>query len=43
MTASYEVRGAAAVILTDAPPVQGLGHATRRAIAEPKLLSLWLR
>ena len=34
MTASYEVRGAIAVITMNNPPVNGLGYATRCAIAE---------
>ncbi len=34
MTARYEVRGAVAVVTLDNPPVNSLGHATRRAIAE---------
>ena len=31
MTASYEVRGAVAVITLNNPPVNGLGYDTRRA------------
>ena len=34
MSASYEVRGQAAVITLDNPPVNGLGYATRRDIAD---------
>ncbi|MEF7617312.1 3-hydroxyacyl-CoA dehydrogenase NAD-binding domain-containing protein [Aquincola sp. MAHUQ-54] len=34
MTASYEVRGAVAVITLNNPPVNGLGYATRKAVAE---------
>ncbi len=34
MTASYEVRGAVAVITMNNPPVNGLGYDTRRAIAD---------
>jgi len=34
MTATYEVRGSVAVITLDNPPVNGLGHATRKAAAE---------
>ena len=34
MGASYEVRGQVAVITLNNPPVNGLGHATRLAIAE---------
>ncbi|MGL6110191.1 MAG: enoyl-CoA hydratase/isomerase family protein, partial [Rubrivivax sp.] len=34
MTASYEVRGAIAVVTLDNPPVNGLGYTTRRAIAD---------
>jgi 3-hydroxyacyl-CoA dehydrogenase len=34
MSASYEVRGAVAVITLDNPPVNGLGFATRTAVAE---------
>ena len=34
MSATYEVRGAVAVITMNNPPVNGLGYATRRAIAE---------
>ena len=34
MTASYEVRGAVAVITMNNPPVNGLGYDTRRGIAE---------
>jgi len=34
MSASYEVRGAIAVITLDNPPVNGLGHETRKAVAE---------
>ena len=34
MSASYEVRGAVAVITLNNPPVNGLGHATRKAVAE---------
>jgi len=34
MSASYEVRGDVAVITLDNPPVNGLGHATRAAVAE---------
>jgi len=33
MSASYEVRGGVAVITLDNPPVNGLGHETRKAIA----------
>src|SRR6516225_436146 len=33
MTAHYEVRGSIAVITLDNPPVNGLGHATRSAVA----------
>ncbi|MEJ6001736.1 3-hydroxyacyl-CoA dehydrogenase NAD-binding domain-containing protein [Paucibacter soli] len=33
MTATYEVRGSVAVITLDNPPVNGLGHATRKAAA----------
>ena len=33
MSASYEVRGAVAVITLNNPPVNGLGLATRQAIA----------
>ena len=34
MSASYEVRGAVAVITLDNPPVNGLGYETRKAVAE---------
>ena len=34
MTASYEVRGAVAVITLNNPPVNGLGYDTRRGIAD---------
>ncbi|MBV8605444.1 MAG: enoyl-CoA hydratase/isomerase family protein [Pelomonas sp.] len=34
MTAHYETRGAVAVITLDNPPVNGLGLATRRAVAD---------
>ena len=34
MSASYEVRGAVAVITLDNPPVNGLGFETRKAVAE---------
>jgi len=34
MTASYQVRGSVAVITLDNPPVNGLGFATRHAVAE---------
>jgi 3-hydroxyacyl-CoA dehydrogenase len=34
MSASYQVRGSVAVITLDNPPVNGLGFATRRAVAE---------
>ncbi|MDL5032126.1 3-hydroxyacyl-CoA dehydrogenase NAD-binding domain-containing protein [Pelomonas sp. APW6] len=34
MSASYEVHGAVAVITLNNPPVNGLGYATRRAVAE---------
>ena len=34
MSATYEVRGAVAVITMNNPPVNGLGYATRRAIAD---------
>jgi 3-hydroxyacyl-CoA dehydrogenase len=34
MGANYEVRGSVAVITMDNPPVNGLGHATRVAIAD---------
>jgi 3-hydroxyacyl-CoA dehydrogenase len=34
MSASYEVRGAVAVITLDNPPVNGLGLETRKAVAE---------
>jgi 3-hydroxyacyl-CoA dehydrogenase len=34
MGASYELRGNVAVITLDNPPVNGLGHATRRGISE---------
>ncbi len=34
MTASYEVRGAIAVITLNNPPVNGLGYDTRRGIAD---------
>jgi 3-hydroxyacyl-CoA dehydrogenase len=34
MSASYEVRGAVAVITLNNPPVNGLGFETRRAVAE---------
>ncbi|SEL00565.1 3-hydroxyacyl-CoA dehydrogenase [Roseateles sp. YR242] len=34
MSASYEVRGSVAVITLNNPPVNGLGHATRKAAAE---------
>ncbi len=34
MTASYELRGAVAVITLNNPPVNGLGYATRRSVAE---------
>jgi 3-hydroxyacyl-CoA dehydrogenase len=34
MSASYEVRGAVAVITLDNPPVNGLGYETRKAAAE---------
>ena len=34
MTAEYEVRGAVAVITLSNPPVNGLGHATRSALAD---------
>ncbi len=34
MTARYEVRDQVAVITLDNPPVNGLGHATRKALAE---------
>ncbi len=34
MSASYEVHGAVAVITLDNPPVNGLGYATRKAVAE---------
>ena len=33
MTAHYEVRGSVAVITLDNPPVNGLGFATRAAVA----------
>ncbi len=34
MTASYELRGAVAVITLNNPPVNGLGYATRRSVAD---------
>ena len=34
MSASYEVRGAVAVITLNNPPVNGLGYETRKAVAE---------
>lgn len=34
MSANYEVRGSVAVITLNNPPVNGLGHATRKATAE---------
>jgi 3-hydroxyacyl-CoA dehydrogenase len=34
MSASYEVRGTVAVITLNNPPVNGLGYATRKAVAE---------
>ena len=34
MSASYEVRGAVAVITLNNPPVNGLGHETRKAVAD---------
>ena len=34
MTASYQVRGSVAVITLDNPPVNGLGFATRKAVAD---------
>ncbi len=34
MSASYEVRGSVAVITLNNPPVNGLGHATRKATAD---------
>jgi len=34
MSASYQVRGAIAVITLDNPPVNGLGYETRKAVAE---------
>jgi 3-hydroxyacyl-CoA dehydrogenase len=34
MSATYEVRGTVAVITLDNPPVNGLGHDVRRAVAE---------
>ncbi len=34
MTASYQVRGSVAVITLDNPPVNGLGYATRQAVAD---------
>ena len=34
MSASYEVRGGIAVITLNNPPVNGLGHETRKAVAE---------
>ena len=34
MSASYEVRGAVALITLNNPPVNGLGHETRKAVAE---------
>ena len=34
MTASYQVRGSVAVITLDNPPVNGLGFATRQAVAD---------
>jgi 3-hydroxyacyl-CoA dehydrogenase len=34
MTASYQVRGSVAVITLDNPPVNGLGYATRKAVAD---------
>ena len=34
MSASYEVRGAIAVITLNNPPVNGLGYETRKAVAE---------
>ncbi|HLO94755.1 MAG TPA: enoyl-CoA hydratase-related protein, partial [Burkholderiaceae bacterium] len=34
MSASYEVHGAVAVITLNNPPVNGLGYATRKAVAE---------
>ncbi|MBW8758487.1 MAG: enoyl-CoA hydratase/isomerase family protein [Burkholderiales bacterium] len=34
MSASYEVRGAVAVITLNNPPINGLGHETRKAVAE---------
>jgi 3-hydroxyacyl-CoA dehydrogenase len=34
MTARYEVRGPIAVVTLDNPPVNGLGHETRQALAE---------
>ncbi|MES2980225.1 MAG: 3-hydroxyacyl-CoA dehydrogenase NAD-binding domain-containing protein, partial [Pseudomonadota bacterium] len=34
MTAHYEVKGSVAVITLDNPPVNGLGHATRRSITD---------
>jgi len=33
MSASYAVHGTVAVITLDNPPVNGLGHATRSAVA----------
>jgi 3-hydroxyacyl-CoA dehydrogenase len=34
MSASYETRGPVAVITLNNPPVNGLGHDTRKAVAE---------
>ena len=34
MTAHYQVHGSVAVITLDNPPVNGLGHATRRAVTD---------
>jgi 3-hydroxyacyl-CoA dehydrogenase len=34
MSASYDIRGAVAVITLDNPPVNGLGYDTRKAVAE---------
>ena len=34
MSATYQVRGPVAVITLDNPPVNGLGHPTRQAVAD---------
>ena len=39
MTAEYKVHGDVAVVTINNPPVNGLGHATRVAVASKRLMN----